>query len=154
MLSGRKDILKRHTFRLKSLFDSESHHLSLSKNPSGLFQYQNLVSPQSFIDAAQKTIQRSNGIVDQVCSATEPLDRLKAVKRLDYLSDLLCSVVDAAQLVQHVHPDPDYARASAEAYSILSNYLNQLNTNSELYHVRLFSYIHFLIGFEIDFKRS
>lgn len=55
------------------------------------------------------------------------------MKRLDRLSDLLCSVVDTAELVRHVHPEPSWVEASNEAHALMSNYLNTLNTNTELY---------------------
>ena len=57
------------------------------------------------------------------------------VKRLDRLSDKLCSMIDTFELLRNVHPNPQYINAANEAYEILNNYFNQLNTNYNLYQV-------------------
>ncbi len=74
-------------------------------------------------------------MVALVCGASTPDERRKAVKRLDLLSDLVCSVVDAAQLIMAVHPDPKVAKDAAKSHALLSNFLSQLNTNTPLYLV-------------------
>lgn len=58
------------------------------------------------------------------------------MKNFDRLSDTLCAVIDAAELVRHAHPDPDWAEAANEAYEMLCSYMNVLNTHTELYEVR------------------
>ncbi|OUM64820.1 hypothetical protein PIROE2DRAFT_42190 [Piromyces sp. E2] len=55
------------------------------------------------------------------------------VKRLDRLSDKLCSMIDTFELLRNVHPNPEYINAANEAYEILNNYFGQLNTNYHLY---------------------
>ncbi|TPX60897.1 hypothetical protein PhCBS80983_g01423 [Powellomyces hirtus] len=57
----------------------------------------------------------------------------KTVKRLDRLSDILCSVVDSAELIRNVHPDKKFVDAANDAHMALSSIINQLNTHQELY---------------------
>lgn len=57
------------------------------------------------------------------------------VKNLDRLSDLLCGVIDLAELVRNVHPDPAWAGGANEAYEELCEYMNELNTHVGLYEV-------------------
>ncbi|KAJ3087388.1 Mitochondrial intermediate peptidase [Quaeritorhiza haematococci] len=57
----------------------------------------------------------------------------KTVKRLDKLSDILCSVVDTAELVRNVHPEAGWVEGANRAHAVLSNFLNRLNTHSGLY---------------------
>ncbi|KAJ3018899.1 Mitochondrial intermediate peptidase [Thoreauomyces humboldtii] len=57
----------------------------------------------------------------------------KTVKRLDRLSDILCSVVDSAELIRNVHPDTRFIRAANDAHHALSSIINQLNTHTRLY---------------------
>ena len=101
---------------------------------TGLFGYPTLSSPQGLAQATQLAIAKSNEIVRKVCEASEPQEWIKTVKRLDQLSDLLCSVVDAAQLLRSVHPDEQFSQSADESYYTISNYLNQLNTHLPLYH--------------------
>ncbi|KAJ3290651.1 Mitochondrial intermediate peptidase [Borealophlyctis nickersoniae] len=57
----------------------------------------------------------------------------KTVKRLDRISDVLCSVLDMTELIRNVHPDKQFRRAADEAFAKLSTFLNQLNTHQGLY---------------------
>ena len=57
------------------------------------------------------------------------------VKNLDRLSDLLCGVIDLAELVRNVHPDPAWASGANAAYEELCEYMNELNTHVGLYEV-------------------
>ena len=63
------------------------------------------------------------------------------VKNLDRLSDMLCSVIDLAELVRNAHPDPEWVKSANEAYEQLCEYMNVLNTNVGLYEVCLLSAI-------------
>jgi mitochondrial intermediate peptidase len=57
------------------------------------------------------------------------------VKNLDRLSDLLCGVIDLAELVRNVHPDHAWAGGANAAYEELCEYMNELNTHVGLYEV-------------------
>lgn len=60
---------------------------------------------------------------------------MKVVKNLDRLSDLLCSVIDLAELVRNAHPAEQWRDAANEAYEGLCGFMNVLNTHTGLYEV-------------------
>jgi len=57
------------------------------------------------------------------------------VKNLDRLSDLLCGVIDLAELVRNVHPDSAWVEGANAAYEQLCEYMNELNVHIGLYEV-------------------
>jgi intermediate peptidase len=81
--------------------------------------------------------------VERICTptalpeSTEGAERafLAMVKSLDRLSDLLCGVIDLAELVRNVHPDEAWNEGANEAYEELCSYMNVLNTHTGLYEV-------------------
>ncbi|EPQ30677.1 uncharacterized protein PFL1_01578 [Pseudozyma flocculosa PF-1] len=107
--------------------------------PTGLFQIPSLTSPQHFIDLAQHTLARAQLLVDRIARAnnpdTPPHELAQVVRNLDRLSDLLCGVIDMAELVRNAHPDPYWASAANAAYEYLCGYMNVLNTHTGLYAV-------------------
>ncbi|KAJ3178379.1 Mitochondrial intermediate peptidase [Irineochytrium annulatum] len=98
--------------------------------PRGLFGYADLAGPDGFQRAARRAVEQAKRLVDVIVA--DPGGRL-TVKRLDRLSDMLCCILDAAELIQHVHPRPEVVRDANRAHAELSNYLNQLNTHQGLY---------------------
>jgi mitochondrial intermediate peptidase len=114
------------------------HHPSWSKSPTGLFGQPSLVSPSSFQNLALATLIRAQLLTERIVRARQSRDELfKAVKNLDRLSDMLCSVIDLAELVRNAHPDAEWVQSANEAYEQLCEYMNVLNTNVGLYEVRL-----------------
>ena len=60
-------------------------------------------------------------------------EELKALPRdLDRLSDLLCRVIDLSDFVRSNHPDGRIASAATASYSMMFQYMNQLNTTTGL----------------------
>ena len=121
-----------------SAFDNPDRRPSWSRSPTGLFGQTALVSPSSFHDLALATLIRAQLLTERIVRARQSRDELlKAVKNLDRLSDMLCSVIDLAELVRNAHPDPEWVTSANEAYEQLCEYMNVLNTNVGLYEVRL-----------------
>ncbi|KIS69921.1 uncharacterized protein UMAG_02435 [Mycosarcoma maydis] len=133
---------------LRSLFDapptsSSANHLRSSGPSTGLFEIPSLTSPQNFLVLAQQTLARAQLLVDRIdragsadASTAQGIKELKEVVRnLDRLSDLLCGVIDMAELVRNAHPDPEWAEAANAAYEYLCGYMNVLNTHTGLYSV-------------------
>lgn len=58
------------------------------------------------------------------------------VKNLDRLSDLLCGVIDLCEVLRNVHPGEDWRDGVDEAYGVLYEFMNELNTHVGLYEVR------------------
>ena len=121
-----------------SVFDNPGRRSSWSRTPTGLFGQPALISPSSFHNLALATLVRAQLLTERIVRARQSRDELlKAVKNLDRLSDMLCSVIDLAELVRNAHPDPEWVHSANEAYEQLCEYMNVLNTNVGLYEVRL-----------------
>ena len=121
-----------------SSFDQPPYYVSWSRSPTGLFGQPSLVSPSSFQNLALATLIRAKLLTERIVRARESRDELfKVVKNLDRLSDMLCSVIDLAELVRNAHPDPEWVESANEAYEQLCEYMNVLNTNVGLYEVCL-----------------
>ncbi|KAI0308160.1 hypothetical protein B0F90DRAFT_1807434 [Multifurca ochricompacta] len=103
-------------------------------SPTGLFGQPSLISPSSFHNLVLATLIRAQSLTERIVRARQSRDELlKAVKNLDRLSDMLCSVIDLAELVRNAHPDPEWVSSANEAYEQLCEYMNVLNTNVGLY---------------------
>jgi intermediate peptidase len=122
-----------------SIYDDPGRRPSWSRLlPTGLFAQPALVSPSSFHNLALATLIRAQLLTERIVRARQSrVELLKAVKNLDRLSDMLCSVIDLAELVRNAHPDPEWVKSANEAYEQLCEYMNVLNTNVGLYEVRL-----------------
>ncbi|ORX47817.1 zincin [Piromyces finnis] len=140
---------------LKRIFNDTfywNHHVQkFNKNNKnehvGLCGFTNLNSPEELIQNAQLCVKYSNILVNTICNDyisnknnnsfnnnyTKENPQILIVKRLDRLSDKLCSMIDTFELLRNVHPNPEYIDAANEAYEILNNYFGQLNTNYNLY---------------------
>ncbi|KAJ1340095.1 hypothetical protein BSLG_005306 [Batrachochytrium salamandrivorans] len=131
------------------------HYRTCSRRSTGLFGYQGLHLPSGFVDAAVNGIKHAQLLVDRVCAATTDLELQKTPKRLDTLSDILCCVVDTAELVRNVHPNKAFVQAANHAHTLLSNYLNQLNTHQGLYNAlkRTLERSHIVAGMSVEEKR-
>ncbi|KAI9208613.1 uncharacterized protein BJ171DRAFT_419564 [Polychytrium aggregatum] len=106
---------------------------SSDRSSTGLFGYDLLSHPSGFVEAAEASIAAAVHLVDLVCSVRTEAEMVKTVQRLDRLSDVLCAVIDCAELVRNVHPDPRVVESANHAHAILANFLNQLNTHQGLY---------------------
>jgi mitochondrial intermediate peptidase len=123
---------------LLSFFDHPHHRTSWSKSPTGLFGQPPLVSPSSFHNLSIATLIRAQLLTERIVRARQSRDELRrVVKNLDRLSDMLCSVIDLAELVRNAHPDPEWVDSANAAYERLCEYMNVLNTHVGLYEVRL-----------------
>lgn len=54
-------------------------------------------------------------------------------KDLDRLSDLLCRVIDLSDFIRTIHPDPSVQEAATQAYALMFEYMNVLNTTTGLH---------------------
>ncbi|TKA32185.1 hypothetical protein B0A50_01433 [Salinomyces thailandicus] len=112
-------------------FSSPTKHPHSNRN-AGLFQNRYLTRPEGFQDFASVTLHKCHRIVDKVL-AYETTDDLKRVaKDLDRLSDLLCRVIDLSDFVRSVHPDRKVQMAATQAYAMMFEYMNVLNTTTGL----------------------
>ncbi|KAI5797954.1 hypothetical protein DFH27DRAFT_625050 [Peziza echinospora] len=101
--------------------------------PAGLFQNKHLTSPAGFQQYAQRTLGKAQALVARIAAAHEPEQLRRMVKDLDRLSDLLCRVIDMSDFVRATHPDREFVAAANAAYGVMYEYMNVLNTTTELY---------------------
>ncbi|KAJ9120741.1 hypothetical protein QFC22_002672 [Naganishia vaughanmartiniae] len=128
--------------------------------PTGLFLHPRLQTPEYMQTLTAQTLQHGIHLVDRICSVLPPdqfqpihpeespfaeyLDRPRSAyehakalrmvpKLLDRLSDVLCLVIDMAELVRNVHPDDRWIAESDRAYERLGSFMNGLNTHQGLY---------------------
>ncbi|VTT73911.1 unnamed protein product [Fusarium fujikuroi] len=120
---------------LRNLFDAPTGRtfpkFSLKKS-QGLFKNRYLISPDGFQHFAQKNLERAKNIVNKVLSASSVHEYRAVVRDLDRLSDLLCRVLDLADFVRMTHPDGRFQEAAANAWGMVYQYMNQLNTMTGL----------------------
>ncbi|KAI0719962.1 mitochondrial intermediate peptidase [Cerioporus squamosus] len=104
--------------------------------PTGIFGHSTLTTPAAFIALGDSTLRRAELLTERILRARESRDELfKVVKNLDRLSDMLCGVIDLAELLRNAHPDPAWVRSAEEVYEKLCQFMNVLNTNVGLYEV-------------------
>ncbi|CDO72955.1 hypothetical protein BN946_scf185007.g9 [Trametes cinnabarina] len=105
-------------------------------NPTGIFGHRSLTTPAAFIALADSTLRRAQLLTARILRARESRDELfKVVKNLDRLSDMLCGVIDLAELLRNAHPDPAWVQSADEVYEKMCEFMNVLNTNVGLYEV-------------------
>lgn len=121
---------------LRDLFDAPSGGLSFPqlsfKKSQGLFKNRYLTSPDGFLLFAQKNLERATRIVQRVLAAETSQQYRGVVRDLDRLSDLLCRVLDLSDFVRMTHPDARFQQAATDAWSMVYQYMNQLNTMTGL----------------------
>ena len=111
----------------------ETRRINHSIRNTGLFGYKNLEGPEGIKKAANFVTRQARELVKLVCETKSNADLSKTVKRVDTISDLLCSVLDAAELLRCVHPDPLFVNAANQACTQLHQFLSELNTDQKLY---------------------
>ena len=122
---------------LRRIFDSQHFwqdfsQASVTAPRTGLFQNHHLKDPSGFHNFAQVALAKCRGIVAKVLR-TSTTEEYKALPRdLDRLSDSLCRVLDIAEFVRVTHPDAGFQKAANEAYAMLFEYMNILNTTTGL----------------------
>ncbi|KAJ9067685.1 Mitochondrial intermediate peptidase [Entomophthora muscae] len=130
-----KDNLKVGSFEVARIFDDEWSWKSRVDNKErvGLLQRSEMVSPEGFQPWVNAVLKQANLLVQKICRVESDMDAFYIVKRLDRLSDLLCSVIDFAEFVRSNHPSKRYAAHANQAYLQMASYMNQLNTTPQLY---------------------
>ncbi|KAF9454102.1 mitochondrial intermediate peptidase [Macrolepiota fuliginosa MF-IS2] len=122
--------------QILSIFDSPKSFRYPAATSSGLFGHAQLSHPNAFVSLADATLVRAQILTNRILNARASKDELvKVVKNLDRLSDMLCSVIDLAELIRNAHPDKNWVSAANNAYEKLCEFMNVLNTHVGLYEV-------------------
>ncbi|KAJ7619208.1 mitochondrial intermediate peptidase [Mycena polygramma] len=121
---------------LATIFDRPKSAFSSSFSTTGLFGHSSLTHPGALVALTDATLIRAQLLTDRILRARESRSELfLVVKNLDRLSDLLCGVIDLAELVQNAHPERLWIEAANFAHEKLCNFMNVLNTHTGLYAV-------------------
>ena len=123
---------------LRKIFDSKpfwrdfAQKNSAARRNAGLIGNAHLATPEGFHSFAEDALARCRRIVDKTLAAST-VEEYKCIARdLDRLSDLLCRVIDLSDFVRGTHPDPKFAEAATQAFSLMFQYMNVLNTTTGL----------------------
>lgn len=120
--------------RLASCFNSigvKKPNLNLGFGErTGLFGHSVLREPNGFYLLKEQAIQDAETYVDE---ATDPNRSRKMVQVFDDLSDALCRIADMAEFVRVGHPENRFSSAALDASVSISNLVEKLNTNKNLY---------------------
>ncbi|KZT30831.1 mitochondrial intermediate peptidase [Neolentinus lepideus HHB14362 ss-1] len=107
-----------------------------STSSTGLFGHPFLTTPAAFTALAHSTLRRAQLLTERILQARRSREELlKVVKNLDRLSDLLCGVIDLAELVRNASPSTQWVKTAEEVYEELCEFMNVLNTHVGLYEV-------------------
>lgn len=68
----------------------------------------------------------------KVMAASTVEDYRRMARDLDRLSDLLCRVIDLSDFIRVIHPEPQVQEAATQAYALMFEYMNILNTTTVL----------------------
>ncbi|KAB8219335.1 mitochondrial intermediate peptidase [Aspergillus novoparasiticus] len=123
---------------LRRVFDSQpfwrefSQRSATQSKPTGLVQNQYLTNPDGFRAFANVSLQRCQAIVAKVLAASTLEEYRNMARDLDRLSDLLCRVIDLSDFIRVIHPDPRVQEAATQAYALMFEYMNVLNTTTGL----------------------
>lgn len=123
---------------LRRVFDSQpfwrefSQRSATQSKPTGLVQNQYLTNPDGFRAFANVSLQRCQAIVAKVLAASTLEEYRDMARDLDRLSDLLCRVIDLSDFIRVIHPDPRVQEAATQAYALMFEYMNVLNTTTGL----------------------
>ncbi|CAI5760791.1 unnamed protein product [Candida verbasci] len=126
---------------LKQVFDNQKYFNNFNKSSSsynirtGLFKNEYLTSANGLIEFSKTSLQNAKDLVDDMLQSVSnsPQGKLYYIKKLDQLSDLLCRVIDVAEFIRFVHPSNKFQNSAQKVHEIMFEYMNQLNTNVELY---------------------
>lgn len=117
---------------LRELFNNKAATSTLARNTSGLIGNHHLTSPKGFQKFAEVSVAQCKRLVERTLAASTP-DEYKAIPRdLDRLSDLLCRVIDLSDFIRTIHPSEDVVAAATASYSLMFQYMNELNTTTGL----------------------
>jgi intermediate peptidase len=123
---------------LRRVFDSrpfwrDFQRQSSSSKRTGLVQNQYLTSAEGFREFAHASLQKCQRIVSKVLGVSTLEGYRSMARDLDRLSDLLCRVIDLSDFVRSNHPGPRIQDAATQAYALMFEYMNVLNTTTGLH---------------------
>ncbi|KAK6382773.1 Mitochondrial intermediate peptidase [Exophiala oligosperma] len=118
--------------QLREVFNERVSWRTSEKKSSGLIGNIQLTNPRGFKTFAEKSVAQCKRLVERTLAAST-VEQYRAIpKDLDRLSDLLCRVIDLSDFIRGIHPDAAVAAAATASYSLMFQYMNELNTTTGL----------------------
>lgn len=116
---------------LREVFNKKGIWKTATKS-SGLIGNTLLTTPGGFQKFAEVSVAKCKKLVERTLAASS-VEEYKALPGLlDRLSDLLCRVIDLSDFIRGIHPNGDVAAAASASYSLMFQYMNELNTTTGL----------------------
>lgn len=97
----------------------------------GLFQLPQLFHPTDFKRLSEQVTAKCQSLKHEIVTTTPGL---RTIQSLDEISNAICSVIDAAELCRNVHPDATYRSAASACFTELSDFIQNLNADVDLYN--------------------
>jgi len=111
---------------------------SLGTSANGLFSIKNLEQPSDFLKLGSEAMDTCDSLrkitsnqVDTPIVTKGQASEILFV--LDSISKHVCNVIDAAELCRCVHTDSQWRESATNTFSMLSDYIAQLNADKNLY---------------------
>ena len=109
-----------------------------NSHSAGLFSIKTLKQPSDFLKLASEAIETCNSVRQTLASQIDtPITSIHQASEtlflLDSISKHVCNVIDAAELCRSVHSNPRWRDSASNAFAILSDYIGQLNADTNLY---------------------
>lgn len=120
-----------HTAQVHQTPCNNPRLLHCSVPPVGLFNLKDFSTPDSFVTATQTALYESKTIVNEIISCRPDIT---VIQKMDKLSNTLCNVADLGECIRQLHPDPEMIQNAQEACMAIGNYVEELNTNPQLYN--------------------
>ncbi|KAG2764254.1 Mitochondrial intermediate peptidase [Phytophthora cactorum] len=103
---------------------------SSSEAKPGLFQLPDLHAPSDFPRLTRDVKLQCHQLRQELAGSSPGMQTLRT---LDDISNAICSVIDAAELCRNVHPNENFRRTASECFTELSDFIQNLNADVELY---------------------
>lgn len=114
-------------------FNKHSHTSFFRNDSVGLFQNPYLTDPRGLKRFCQESLEKAQLLVEYIVTDTSDEGYRNYIRNLDRLSDILCRVIDLAEFVRVAHPNAGFVDAAEECHQDMFQYMNILNTTTELY---------------------
>lgn len=121
---------------------SHSSAIGSEKVAPTLFSLPGLSHPSDFVKLAEQAIHDCNSIRQELATSLNEEDggndkRVEKAKRtlhlLDDISNVVCTVIDAAELCRSAHATQQWRNGASDAFGVLSEYIGSLNADESLY---------------------
>lgn len=139
------------TEHLRRVFDDQGYFDNFTKTATsdeaigslfrtssvGLFKNSALNSPEGLVKFSEESLVRAKSLVSSMMAQAKNSEegKLEYIRKLDQLSDVLCRVIDVAEFIRVTHSSQKWTDAAQQTHEIMFEYMNQLNTNVELYQI-------------------